>query len=72
MTDNVTQCRIVLAEELPQPVQGARETNFDNLMIGDESWFDYEYPHDPPWTPSRDPLQARASKKLRTKNARCT
>jgi hypothetical protein len=43
MTENEAPCRTVFAEELLQVVRHARETNFHNLLTGDESVFYYEY-----------------------------
>jgi hypothetical protein len=42
MRDNEAQCRVALSEELLQAVRHAKETNFDNLLTGDESWFHCE------------------------------
>jgi hypothetical protein len=69
LTDNEAQYPITFAEDLPQVVRHARETNFDYLLTGDESWFYYEYQHDFAWAPWRDPLPTRASKKKKSKNA---
>jgi hypothetical protein len=62
MTENEAQSRMVFAEELLQVMRHARETNCDNSLTGDESWFHYEHPYDPVGAPSRDALPTRASK----------
>jgi hypothetical protein len=67
MTGNEAQCRVTFSEEPLEVVRHAKETNFEHLLTGDESWFYYEYPHDSAWTPPRATLPTRTSKKIQTK-----
>jgi hypothetical protein len=67
MTGNEAQCQITFSEELLEVVRHAKETNFEHLLTGDESWFYYEYPHDSAWVPSRATLPTRTSKRIQTK-----
>jgi hypothetical protein len=47
-TENEAQRRVTFFEELVIVVHHTKETNFKHLLNGDESWFDYEYPHNSP------------------------
>jgi hypothetical protein len=67
LSENQVQCRITFSEELLQVLHHARETNFDNLLTGDESWFYYEYPHDSAWAASRATLPTRTARKIGSK-----
>jgi hypothetical protein len=68
MTENEAQCRATFSEELLQVVRHAKETNFEHLLTGDESWFYYQYTHDSAWAPSRATLPTQKEQKIQTKN----
>jgi hypothetical protein len=40
--DNEAQCRVAFSEEFVQVVRHTKETSFEHLLTGDESWFYYE------------------------------
>jgi hypothetical protein len=46
MTENEAQSRVTFSKELLRVVRHAKETNFEHLVTGNESWFYYEHPHD--------------------------
>jgi hypothetical protein len=69
MTRNEAQSRVTFTEELLEVVRHAKETNFELLLTGDESWFYYEYPHEWAWALSRATHPTRTFKKIQTKSA---
>jgi hypothetical protein len=68
MTWSEAQCWVTFFEELLEVVRHAKETNFEHLLTGDESWFYYQDLHDSAWAPSRVTLPTRTSKKIQTKS----
>jgi hypothetical protein len=67
MTENDAHCRVTFSEELLQVVRHVKETNFEHLSTGNESWFYSEYSHDSAWNPSRVSLPIRKAQKIQTK-----
>jgi hypothetical protein len=59
MTGNEDQCRVTFSEEPLEVVRHVKETSFEHLLTGDESWFYYECPHDLAWVPSRATVPMR-------------
>jgi hypothetical protein len=49
LTENEAQGRVIFSKELLQVLCHAKETNFEHLLTGDESWFYYEHPYDLDW-----------------------
>jgi hypothetical protein len=54
------------SQELVQVVRHAKETNFEHLLTGDESWFHYECSHDAVWDQSMSTLLTRKAQKIQT------
>jgi hypothetical protein len=68
MMDNEVSYRVTFSEELLQVAHHAKETNFEHLFTGDESWFCYESLYDSAWAPSRVTFSTRKAQKIQTKN----
>jgi hypothetical protein len=46
ITENEGQGRVIFSKKVLQVVRHAKETNFEHLLAGDESWLEYQYPPD--------------------------
>jgi hypothetical protein len=69
VTENEAQSRTAFGEDFLQFVRHARETNFDNILTGDESWFDFWYSSDSAWGYREIPFRLEHQRKVRAKNA---